>query len=196
MFLWYSRAEVCFAYLQEVESKGDLHTPGSAFRTARLHTRGWTLQELIAPSLVVFVSQDWKNIGDKVELAPLLEAITGIPRHVLTRKTNFSSISIAERMSWASTRDTTRVEDEAYCLMGLFNVNMPTIYGEGRQAFRRLQHEIMKQSFDTSLFAWHRCLSSETLRPLALQDMYQFFNTPPRLSGITSTSLLHHRRIS
>ena len=178
MFLWYSRAEVCFAYLQEVGRQSDVHALGSAFRTARWHSRGWTLQELIAPSLVVFVSQDWTTIGDKTELAPLLEAITGIPRNVLTRKSHFSSVSIAERMSWASMRDTARLEDEAYCLMGLFNVNMPTIYGEGRQAFRRLQHEIMKQSFDTSLFAWHRCLSSDTLRPLALHDIYQFFDTP------------------
>ncbi|KAM5543037.1 hypothetical protein V8D89_003421 [Ganoderma adspersum] len=178
MFLWYSRAEVCFAYLQEIGRQSDVHALGSEFRTARWNSRGWTLQELIAPSLVIFVSRDWTTIGDKMELAPLLETITGIPRQVLTRKTHFSSVSIAERMSWASTRDTTRLEDEAYCLMGLFNVNMPTIYGEGRQAFRRLQHEIMKQSFDTSLFAWHRCLSAEALRPLALHDIYQFFDTP------------------
>ncbi|PIL33560.1 hypothetical protein GSI_04183 [Ganoderma sinense ZZ0214-1] len=178
MFLWYSRAEVCFAYLEEVDSKRDLDAPGSAFRTARWHTRGWTLQELIAPSLVIFISRDWKPFGRKVDLAPLLEEITYIPSQVLTGERHISNISIAERMSWASKRSTTRVEDEAYSLMGLFNVNMPTIYGEGRHAFRRLQHEIMKHSFDTSLFAWHSCPPSEGLKPLKLQQMHQFFNTP------------------
>ena len=80
-------------------------------------------------------------------------------------------------MNWASARSTTRIEDEAYCLMGLFNVNMPTIYGEGRQAFHRLQHEIMKQSFDTSLFAWGRCFNADTFNPLEQRDIYKNFNT-------------------
>ena len=94
---------------------------------ARWHSRGWTLQELIAPSLLVFVSGDWKTFGTKVELAPLLEQITGISRRVLTRESHYSLTSVAERMAWASSRNKTRVEDEAYCLMGLFNVNMPAI---------------------------------------------------------------------
>ncbi|PIL33594.1 hypothetical protein GSI_04217 [Ganoderma sinense ZZ0214-1] len=111
--------------------------------------------ELIMPSLVLFVSADWSKIfGNKVELAPVLEQVTGVSSRVLRREVHPFVVGVAERLSWASNRNTTRVEDEAYCLMGLFGISMLTIYGEGRQAFQRLQHEIMKQSFDTSLFAW------------------------------------------
>ncbi len=177
MFRWYSLAEVCFAYLEDVESDCVLDAPGSTFRTSRWHSRGWTLQELIAPMLLIFVSQDWKVIGNKVELAPLLQRITGIWRQVLTREVHYSVISVGQRMSWASNRNTTRVEDEAYCLMGLFNVNMPTIYGEGRQAFQRLQHEIIKKSLDTSLFAWGFGINSESVTPVEPQEIYQHFNT-------------------
>ncbi|PIL33632.1 hypothetical protein GSI_04255 [Ganoderma sinense ZZ0214-1] len=177
MFRWYSLAEVCFAFLEDVDSDCILNAAGSAFRTARWHSRGWTLQELIAPMLVIFVSRDWKVIGNKVDLAPLLQQITGVWRQVLTREVHYSVISVGQRMSWAANRNTTRVEDEAYCLMGLFNVNMPTIYGEGRQAFQRLQHEIIKQSFDTSLFAWGLGINSETIALVELQEIYQYFNT-------------------
>ena len=176
MFLWYSLAEVCFAYLGDVESdcKLDAAKENSKFRRARWHSRGWTLQELIAPFLVIFLSKDWKKIGDKQELAPLLEEITGVRQKVLTHEMHFSLAGVAERMTWAAKRNTTRVEDEAYSLMGLFDVTMPTIYGEGRQAFQRLQQEIMKQSFDTSLFAWGHCLDSESedSSPMALQALY------------------------
>ncbi|KAI1791141.1 HET-domain-containing protein [Ganoderma leucocontextum] len=174
MFVWYSLAEVCFAYLGDVEADCILDAPDSAFRTARWHSRGWTLQELIAPFLVIFVSRDWKTIGTKQELAPLLEEIkAGMRQQVLTRETHYSIASIAERMVWASKRSTTRVEDEAYCLMGLFNINMPTIYGEGRQAFQRLQQEIMKQSFDTSLFAWGAWVNSDDATSNAQQTIYR-----------------------
>ncbi|KAI1791126.1 HET-domain-containing protein [Ganoderma leucocontextum] len=177
MFRWYSLAEVCFAYLEDVESDCVLDAQGSAFRTARWHSRGWTLQELIAPMVVIFVSRDWTTIGNKVVLASLLQQVTGVWWQVFTREVHYSVISIAQRMSWASSRNTTRVEDEAYCLMGLFNVNLPTIYGEGCQAFQRLQHEIMKQSFDTSLFAWGRWTSSDSVTPVEPREIYQYFNT-------------------
>lgn len=179
MFSWYSLAELCLVHLEDVESNCVLEAPGSAFRMARWHSRGWTLQELIAPLLLIFVSRDWKIIGSKHELAPLLHEVTQVQRKVLTHEMHYSTVSIAERMSWASNRSTTRVEDEAYCIMGLFNVNMPTIYGEGRQAFLRLQQEIMKQSFDTSLFAWGPYLKSgQTLTPLDEKEMYQSLSTP------------------
>ena len=176
MFLWYTCAEVCYAHMEGVESDCVLDAPGSAFWTARWHSRGWTLQELIAPSLVVFVSQDWKIIGDKVSLALLLQKITGISSRVLTREAHYSLVSVAERMTWASNRSTTRVEDEAYCLLGLFNINMPTIYGEGRNAFLRLQHEIMKRTYDTTLFAWGSWIGSETVIPMKQHEVYQYFN--------------------
>ena len=185
MFLWYSCAEVCYVYMGDVDGDCDLHAPNSAFRTARWHFRGWTLQELIAPSLVVFVSRDWKTIfGNKAELAPLLQDITGIPSRVLTCEVHYSLYSIAERMTWASKRNTTRLEDEAYSLLGLFNINMPTIYGEGLQAFVRLQQEIMKASFETSLFAWGTCLAWDDkdvpVTPNEMQDLYQHFNASSR----------------
>ncbi|KAI0800368.1 hypothetical protein C8Q74DRAFT_408358 [Fomes fomentarius] len=154
MFTWYADSEVCFAYLEDVPSDCDLAAPDSPFRKARWHTRGWTLQELIAPALVVFVSKEWNILGTKTKFARLLSEITWIYSLVLTNNYPYSNVCVAQRMRWASRRKTTRLEDEAYCLMGLFDVHMPTIYGEGRLAFHRLQEEIMKQhAEDTSLLA-------------------------------------------
>ena len=154
MFRWYAQAEVCYAYLVDVPTTSQLATRSSAFRRSRWHTRGWTLQELIAPAIVVFVSGDWQILGTKANLAGLLQEVTAIDRKVLTREVRLSSCSVSVRMCWASRRTTTRVEDEAYCLMGLFGVSMPTIYGEGRRAFLRLQYDIMRHSSDISLFSW------------------------------------------
>lgn len=75
---------------------------------------------------------------------------------------NLSETSVAERLSWTAQRSATRVEDEAYSILGLFNIYMPTFYGEGRNAFYRLQEEIMRNSSDTSLFAW-----TDTIYPLS-----------------------------
>ena len=125
------------------------------FVKARWFGRGWTLQELIAPRLVVFFTKYWVRIGTKSMdwLRTLLEDCTGIPVRVL-RYGNFSAYSIAQRMSWAASRVTTRIEDTAYCLMGLFEIHMPMLYGEGERAFTRLQEEIIKQSNDMSIFLW------------------------------------------
>lgn len=154
MFTWYADSEVCFTYLEDVPSDCDLAAPDSPFRKARWHTRGWTLQELIAPALVVFVSKEWNLLGTKTDFAALLAEITWIQPTVLTNELPCSDICVSQRMRWASRRKTTGVEDEAYCLMGLLDVHMPTIYGEGRLAFQRLQEEIMKQlTDDTSLLA-------------------------------------------
>ena len=156
MFKWYWQAEVCFAFLADVPtgSEGDLKAAGSAFRKSRWHLRGWTLQELIAPAVVIFVSKTWDRLGTKAELAELLEGVTRIPQRILTRKEYYCNTSVANRMLWAAKRRTTRAEDQAYCLMGLFDVTMPIIYGEGARAFQRLQQKIMKHGFDMSLFAW------------------------------------------
>ncbi|KAJ2970124.1 hypothetical protein NUW54_g12801 [Trametes sanguinea] len=132
----------------------DLREEASAFRQSRWFTRGWTLQELIAPWKVVFLSSDWHVLGSKAELAPVIEEITGIDQSILLHDAPLSSASVARRMSWASCRTTTRVEDEAYSLLGIFGLYMPTIYGEGRNAFRRLQEEIMKQIPDQTLYDW------------------------------------------
>ncbi|KAI0687943.1 heterokaryon incompatibility protein-domain-containing protein [Cerioporus squamosus] len=158
MYVWYRTAAMCYAYLDDVPSGEDPHAPGSAFRRSRWFRRGWTLQELIAPASVIFLSEDWEPIGPKRRLAPLLEKVTGIDARVLTHKRPLEDVSVACRMSWAAGRETTRVEDGAYALMGLFGVCMPTIYGEGKHAFVRLQEEIIRTSPDQSIFAWGRTL--------------------------------------
>jgi hypothetical protein len=122
-------------------------------RACRWFTRGWTLQELIAPSEIIFYSKDWKYLGRKSRLLLLISKITGVDHFVLAGA-DVSLINVARKMSWAAKRSTTRVEDMAYCLMGLFSVNMPLIYGEGKKAFLRLQEEIIRTTDDQSIFAW------------------------------------------
>lgn len=163
MYQWYARAAICYAFLHDVPGDEDPREPDSAFRGSEWFTRGWTLQELIAPSRVVFVSAEWLPLGTKASFAGVIEEITGIDRNVLTRERALDSVSIARRMSWAARRFTTRVEDEAYALMGIFGVNMPTIYGEGRHAFVRLQEEILKRSNDQSILAWGDILDDRLL---------------------------------
>ncbi|KAH7237495.1 heterokaryon incompatibility protein-domain-containing protein [Fusarium redolens] len=109
--------------------------------------------ELIAPQTVELCSKEWTVIGTKKSLASSIESVTGIPITVL-RGSHPSTYSVAERMSWASARTTTREEDLAYCLLGLFDVNMPLLYGEGAKSFIRLQEQILRQEEDYSMFAW------------------------------------------
>ena len=154
MFMWYANAAVCYAYLQDVSSFTDNEDDTSAFRDSIWFTRGWTLQELIAPFDVIFLTETWDLIGDKRALAERIESITNINCGVLRGGIDLHDVSIAEKMSWAANRRTTKVEDRAYSLLGLFGVNMPTIYGEGQRAFQRLQQEIINQSNDHSIFAW------------------------------------------
>ncbi|KAI0666779.1 HET-domain-containing protein [Trametes maxima] len=154
MYEWYAAADICFAFLEDVSDDHDPRLKDSKFRRSRWFTRGWTLQELIAPAVVVFVSKEWRLLGTKASLAGLVEEMTGIDRAVLMHEKSLDAISVARRMSWASKRQTTRLEDKAYSLMGIFGVNMPTIYGEGGNAFIRLQEEILKQVPDQSIFVW------------------------------------------
>ena len=156
MYRWYQESGVCYAYLADVLSKADDHQSiarSSEFSECRWFTRGWTLQELIAPSTVIFFDQKWQEIGTKSSLRQPISEITGIPDSILLGD-DLERASIAQRMSWASGRESTRVEDGAYCLMGIFFVNMPLLYGEGERAFIRLQEEIIRVSDDHSLFAW------------------------------------------
>lgn len=111
-------------------------------------------QELIAPTHVYFYNASWTRIGTKDSLQSLIADTTQIDPSVLQDAANIEQVSVARRMSWAARRVTTRKEDQAYCLLGLFGVNMPMLYGEGDRAFFRLQEEIMKLSDDHSLFAW------------------------------------------
>ncbi|KPI45601.1 Vegetative incompatibility protein HET-E-1 [Cyphellophora attinorum] len=148
MFAWYSNADVCFAWLEDLQ-------PGSTdLSSCRWFTRGWTLQELIAPHKTLFFNRDWEAIGSKEDLTPSIGEATNIPLEVISGTASFLEYSVAARMSWAAKRKTRRTEDAAYCLLGLFDVHMPLIYGEGLYAFRRLQEEIIKRDNDLTIFAW------------------------------------------
>ncbi|KAM5341746.1 hypothetical protein ACJ41O_014777 [Fusarium nematophilum] len=152
MYRWYQEATICYGYLADVSSPAEL--PSS-----RWFTRGWTLQELIAPSEMIFFNRDWEVLGTKESLNQTISACTGIPEAILSGGDDLETASIAQRMSWAAERKTTRTEDRAYCLLGIFGINMPLLYGEREKAFLRLQEEIMRVSDDHSLFAW-RCPGS------------------------------------
>ncbi|KAH8719377.1 hypothetical protein GQ44DRAFT_366548 [Phaeosphaeriaceae sp. PMI808] len=156
MYRWYQGSGMCYAYLADVPPNAVVHqtrTISPEFSKSRWFTRGWTLQELIAPSMVIFLDQEWQEIGTKSSLQSIISEITGIPDTIL-QGADLESASAAQRMSWASKRETTRVEDLTYCLIGIFGVSIPLLYGEGERAFIRLQEEIMKISDDHSLFAW------------------------------------------
>ncbi len=177
MYAWYERADVCYAYLADVPPDENPRKSGSAFRRSRWFTRGWTLQELLAPNNLVFLSMDWARLGAKDELANLVSYITDISIHALVR-TQFGHFSVAQRLSWAARRETTRVEDRAYSLLGLFDINMPTLYGEGERAFQRLQEEILRRIPDPSILAWRKVY----LGPQILGfDSPNPGPTPPRL---------------
>lgn len=190
MFAWYRGAKVCLAYLADVElgetadrqpkewelaiSQPNWH-PGKRFtkirdqfNKSRWFTRGWTLQELLAPRVVLFLSKDWQYIATRSHLRREISELTNIPDEALI-SFRPESYTVASTMSWASGRSTTRVEDMAYCLMGIFDINMPLLYGEGRKAFRRLQEEIIKVSNDQSIFAW-----SLVHDPLTLSEVLGF----------------------
>ncbi|KAF2119316.1 heterokaryon incompatibility protein-domain-containing protein [Lophiotrema nucula] len=158
MFRWYKDAYICLAYLADVSSHQHLDAKRSAFRKARWFTRGWTLQELLAPEEVIFFDQSWEILGSKHDLCEVIEAITGIEAVYLGSIHSFprrlSKASVAEKMSWAAERETTRKEDIAYCLLGIFGIYMPMLYGEGSRAFIRLQEEIMKVTDDNSMLCW------------------------------------------
>ena len=154
MYHWYGRSAMCYAYLADVPPGEDPRAARSSFRRSRWYTRGWTLQELIAPGQVLFLSSDWNVIGSKHTLSDVIEEITGIADEALLHMKPLDDFSVAQRLSWAAARKTTRVEDRAYSLLGVFSINMPILYGEGDLAFRRLQEEILRRIPDQSLFAW------------------------------------------
>jgi hypothetical protein len=154
MFRWYRGAKHCYAFLEDVPANLDTTEDSSSFTRARWFKRGWTLQELIAPFFVRFYSGNWTFLGNSKTLRDIIVRITGVSSHILLGG-DLRRESIAKRMSWASQRETTRDEDMAYCLLGIFDVNMPLLYGEGGdKAFIRLQEEILKTSLDHSVFAW------------------------------------------
>ncbi|KAK0106226.1 hypothetical protein ONS96_003869 [Cadophora gregata f. sp. sojae] len=168
MFAWYRSAQICYVYLSDVPSADEDHfAPDSNFRQSKWFRRGWTLQELLAPARAEFYSQDWVEFGTKSSLEDLIKVITGI-----TNLFHYENACVAQKMSWAANRETTREEDQAYCLMGLFDVNVAILYGEGgTKAFIRLQEEIITKTDDESIFAWSHQLGRGGL----LADSPSFF---------------------
>lgn len=157
MFQWYASAAFCYVYLEDLT----VDAPTESFTSCRWFTRGWTLQELLATDHLIFFDQGWNARGTKLGLANLIEETTSINQRVLRDKDLLRTIPVAQKMSWAASRFTTRPEDIAYCLLGIFDINMALIYGEGRKkAFFRLQEEIMREKNDLSIFMW-RSLSGE-----------------------------------
>jgi hypothetical protein len=163
MFRWYRMAKRCYVYLADVHWPIDLRQSDSEFTRSRWFTRGWTLQELLAPTVVEFFLVDWLFLGLKQDMAAKLSTVTGINTGAL-QEFDPESFNIAEKMSWASGRNTTRKEDLAYCLLGLFDVNMPLLYGEGEKAFTRLQEELLKIKNDQSIFVWGLPPDTTTLK--------------------------------
>ncbi|KAI0023414.1 HET-domain-containing protein [Xylariomycetidae sp. FL0641] len=174
MFRWYQTARVCFAYLSARSLEEEDADPFDVTKPHRWFTRGWALQELIAPSDVEFYDHSWEALGSKRELTPRIIEITGIDEQVLSDPEHLQMIPVARRMSWAANRKTTRVEDMAYCLLGIFDIHMPMIYGEGGKSFIRLQEEIANRNSDLSLFAWRQADSSQELRGAFAKSVDEF----------------------
>ncbi|KAI0514626.1 heterokaryon incompatibility protein-domain-containing protein [Xylaria bambusicola] len=184
MFKWYESADVCYAYLEDFDSCDE----SRSFATSRWFTRGWTLQELVAPSDVQFFDKNWVNFGNRANLKEEISSITKIQQDILECSTGrrirtlLDRIPIARRMAWAALRETTRTEDRAYSLLGIFDCNMPLIYGEGSRAFHRLQEEIISRTSDLSLFAWRSEATTITYGPSKRETI------PPLGCGILASS--------
>ncbi|KAG6331316.1 hypothetical protein ID866_7772 [Astraeus odoratus] len=159
MYRWYENSERCYSYLHDVhesaipDDRDEKRFPES-HGWPKWFSRGWTLQELVAPKVDHFFNKEWDPIGDKSSLSSALTKITRIPANILADGLSSKQPSVAQIISWAADRRTTREEDRAYSLLGLLGVHMPMLYGEGKNAFRRLQLEIIRKSNDHSIFAW------------------------------------------
>ncbi|KAL4072666.1 heterokaryon incompatibility protein-domain-containing protein [Scleroderma yunnanense] len=181
MYRWYENSKICYAYLHDVsgpsfptESDDERYPTSDGY--PEWFSRGWTLQEMIAPNNVQFFNKHWQPIGDKATLAKTLTCITRIPEHILKDGLSSNRPCAAQIMSWAANRKTTRVEDRAYSLLGLLDVNMPMLYGEGKKAFQRLQLEIIRMSNDQSVFAWGFKGENERTGSILADDPSFFWN--------------------
>ncbi|OAL56942.1 kinesin light chain 1 [Pyrenochaeta sp. DS3sAY3a] len=171
MFRWYQRAVKCYVYLTDVSVLEEVTDAEAfrisweqAFRCSRWFTRGWTLQELLAPASVEFFSQNGKRLGSRISLEQEIHDVTGIPVRAL-RAQRLKEFSVEERLSWAAERMTTRTEDKVYCLLGIFEVFMSLIYGEGeKNAMRRLTRKIRKRH--------------ETQTNIGIQDLPTYLSLP------------------
>jgi hypothetical protein len=202
MYQWYAESTECYILLQDY--RPDLQ---GSFEACEWFGRGWTLQELLAPKHCVFFTAAWKIIGHKhfwdrqhcpceknkntlkhlvcgPDLSPQLAAATQIPEHILSGSTPVHAASVALRMSWASQRSTTREEDRAYSLLGIFDINMPLLYGEGVKAFRRLQEEIIRTSKDSSIFCFGLANPSVRSNSVLAESPAQYSHSHHIIKGI------------
>jgi hypothetical protein len=167
MYRWYKYAKTCYIYLSDVECAGRAGQRRNTdvidevelqqIKASQWFTRGWTLQELLAPRTALFFDKNWSYIGARVNpaLCAAISQTTGIERDFIVQRKRLDQACVAKKMSWLSMRRTSRIEDIAYCVLGLFGVNMPLLYGEGRKAFMRLQLELIRKDDDESIFAWN-----------------------------------------
>jgi hypothetical protein len=172
MWTYYAQSNICYVYLADVPDSDAGWS--STFAKSEWFTHGWTLQELIAPECLEFYAKDWTALGTKFERYMQIAEITSIDANALIRNLDIDSFCAAERLSWAAHRNVTRQEDEAYSLLGLFDVNMPLLYGEGREkAFVRLQEAIYNASADQSIFLFHYS-RYEGAQPLLASSLTSF----------------------
>ncbi|KAF4869066.1 Vegetative incompatibility protein HET-E-1 [Colletotrichum siamense] len=197
MFQWYAQSQICYAYLVDVptgttNNESDQDALMERFRESRWFTRGWTLQELLAPTSVVFYAYDWTSIGSReTSLCDEIYRATGIDRGYLINDGTMSPLSTdaSTKMFWLSKREVTREEDLAYCMLGLFDINMSLLYGEGMKAFTRLQDEIVKSDNDHTIFCWEWIYSITPMNwssflapsPLAFRNSHRFRRRDPNL---------------
>ncbi|KAI1459124.1 HET-domain-containing protein [Annulohypoxylon moriforme] len=207
MYKYYYDAAICLVYLQDVHRYVDQGNNSpleatavtraqllTAVRTSRWFSRGWTLQEILAPARRCFLAADWYEIEEGDDLLDSIAESSGIGKELLENRNRLRNLCVAERMKWASKRETTRGEDIAYSLMGIFNVNMPVLYGEGpKNAFKRLQLEIMQSSFDMTIFAWRGNYKSSGLLAQSPADFadapHAGLWAPRSLSSFSMTNL-------
>lgn len=180
MFKWYKNARICYAYLCDVDSAEDVFKSQSTFWKSRWFRRGWTLQELIAPGNLRFYDGNWRAIGHKrdSQVAAALVQITHIPRIFLLGIVPMNEASVAQRMSWAANRVTRRTEDLAYCLLGIFGITMPMLYGEGEKAFLRFQEAIARHINDDSILAWGFSRDGSSYKPSGVRSGGALANSP------------------
>lgn len=172
MFQWYRDAKLCITYLSDVVRKGDGREDFSdeGGRPSVWFSRGWALQELLAPRHLEFFDKNWDPIGDRAELAEQIEKTTNIQSKYLKGETEGEdprAACIAMKFSWIANRQTERDEDMAYSILGLCGVTMGPQYGEGWGAFMRLQKELLSISGDESLFAWKMAEADAGLKLLS-----------------------------
>ena len=187
MYRWYNKAKECLVYLSDVR-KDD---PYRSIQSSAWFTRGWTVQELLAPQRAIFFDEEWSQLGIREELCDAIWRAAGID----VTEGDWSEQSVACKMSWFAHRHTSRIEDMAYSMLGIFGINMPLIYGEAWQSFRRLQIEILNSTNDESIFAWsplawtgydYASLSTSMLAPHP-----RFFRDCGKITGLEPTEGLN-----